>query len=45
MCVCVEKTHTDLWERRVSNTVDVLLFQGNILLYFYVAPVAFTWPQ
>lgn len=37
LCVCREYTHSDLWECRMSNTVDVLLFQRNIIIYFYMA--------
>lgn len=58
VCVCtcvsacahvpVENTHSDLWECRMSNTVDVPLFQGNIISYFYMeftlALTTLSWP-
>lgn len=34
--MCVNNSHSNLWECRMSNTEYEPLFQGNIISYFYV---------
>lgn len=53
VCVClsasghlpVENPHSALWACRMSSTVDVPLFQGNIISYFYMEFTLTLWAE